>query len=129
MSVIDIKHKGDFEQTGKLLTLISRGGYFDGLDRIAEEGVKALKEATPKRTGLTADSWGYYIKKTENRVEINWTNSNVNNGVNVAMLIQYGHGTSSGVYVEGVDYINPALKPVFDAIGAKVWKEVTRSGK
>lgn len=129
MSLVEFKQKGNFERTNKLLTLIGKGRYMRGIEAIAQEGVARLKEYTPKDTGLTSESWSYKIEKTNNGIAINWTNSNINKGVNVAMIIQFGHGTSSGVYIEGVDYINPALQPIFDAIGAKVWREVAHSGK
>lgn len=107
--------------------MLGDGNYFVGLQKFGEAGVKALSEATPKKTGKTSESWSYSIDKTDNGVGISWSNSNVNDGVNIAMLIQYGHGTASGYYVEGVDYINPALKSIFDKILDGVWEEVTRN--
>lgn len=89
-------------------------------------GVDALREATPKRTGKTADSWSYEIKITDRFVTITWKNSNVVDGwANVAVLIQYGHATRGGAYVKGIDYINPAMRPVFEKMAQEVWMEVT----
>lgn len=129
IDVIKFKKKGGFENTEKFFKTIGQGDYLKGLEYYGEAGVSALMEATPKDTGKTAASWSYSINKTKRGVSITWNNSNVNDGVNIAMIIQYGHGTSSGYYIEGVDYINPALKPLFELMGKKVWKEVTRNAK
>lgn len=123
--MIRVHHKGDFKNTEKFLEKAKKGDFFKDLNKYGEMGVKALSEATPVRTGKTADSWDYEIEQSSESVHIYWTNSNENSGVNVAVLIQYGHGTGTGGYVQGIDYINPALKPVFDEIAEKVWKEVT----
>lgn len=124
--MITFKQKGNFGKLDRymksLLEISDRGD----LSRFGEMGVEALKKATPVDTGKTAGSWGYEIIRENNNVSIHWTNSNTNKGFNIALLIQYGHGTGYGYYVQGVDYINPALKPVFDAIAQSVWKEVTR---
>lgn len=91
-------------------------------------GVEALSSATPKNTGKTADSWHYEIVENgKHSVSIVWSNSNLNKGVNIALILQYGHGTRQGGYVQGIDYINPAVRPVFDDISQKAWEEVTRS--
>lgn len=127
--LIKFKSKGGFKNTEQFFKKIGGGDYLKGLEYFGEAGVSALRDATPKDTGKTANSWSYSIDKTKTGVTINWNNSNINDGVNIAMIIQYGHGTSSGYYVEGVDYINPALKPLFDLMGKKVWEEVTRSAK
>ena len=127
--MIKLSKKGGFANTEKFFKKIGQGDYLKGLQYYAEAGVSALMEATPKDTGKTAASWGYTINKTKTGVTITWNNSNINDGVNIAMIIQYGHGTPSGYYVEGVDYINPALKPLFDLMGKKVWEEVTHNGK
>lgn len=90
-------------------------------------GVEALSSATPVDTGKTANSWHYRIEEEgRHKVSIIWTNSNTNKGVNIALILQYGHGTRQGGYVKGIDYINPAMKPVFDAISNKAWEEVSR---
>jgi hypothetical protein len=91
-------------------------------ERYGAQGVEALRAATPKDSGLTANSWSYTIENWG----IGFNNSNIQNGYSVALLIQYGHGTKSGVYVEGIDYINPALRPIFDAIAQECWKEVQK---
>ena len=90
----------------------------------AQKGVQALEDATPRRTGLTALSWSYEIERTADSITITWTNSNFNKGVPIALMIQYGHGTGTGGYVPGVDYINPAMKPIFEEIEQRVMKEV-----
>ena len=125
-SMISFKQKGGWTKTSKFLKKLGDGDYYRGLDAIAQEGVIALSQATPRATGKTAESWSYTIKRTKGKVYIFWNNSNVVDGANVAMLIQYGHGTKEGVYISGRDYINPALRPVFNALGKRVWEEVTR---
>lgn len=127
--MIAFRHKGDFDKTTAFLMAAGRGDYLKGLERYGELGVELLKKATPRKTGKTADSWNYSIEKTNNGISINWNNSNVNKGVNVAILIQYGHATPQGYFIEGVDYINPALKPLFDTLGKKLWEEVTKDAK
>ena len=100
------------------------GDIFSGLDRYGQMGVNALASATPVDTGLTAQSWKYRIVKTRGRYTIEWYNTNVHNGSNVAILIQYGHGTGTGGFVQGRDYINPATRPIFDQIADDVWRKV-----
>lgn len=131
--LIKVKHKGDFKEIDKFFRRNGKGllrnkQFMSGIEAIAQKGVDALREATPKRTGKTSESWSYEIKideKNRENFEIVWNNSNQVNGANIAMLIQYGHSTKSGYYVEGRDYINPALKPIFDEIAEQVWAEVT----
>ena len=96
------------------------------LDEYGRQGVDALRSATPKDSGRTADSWDYKIERKNGSVTINWTNSNIVNGVNIAVIIQYGHATRNGAWVEGYDYINPAIKSIFNKIAESAWKEVTR---
>lgn len=124
---VTVKTKGNFRKTEKLLKKIRSGDYIPSLDRFGQIGVDALQTATPARSGLTASSWGYEIEKDETGIKIQWVNRNVNDGANVAILIQYGHGTGTGGYVQGIDYINPALKPIFDAIADEAWKEVRKA--
>jgi len=124
--MITIRHKGNFNKTEKFLKALQKQEFLKHLDQYGREGVKALTDATPINSGETATSWGYELDYKQGRVELWWTNSNVVDGVNVAILIQYGHGTRNGGYVEGIDYINPALKPVFDKIADKVWREVKK---
>lgn len=95
--------------------------------KYAEEGVKALEKATPKDTGLTASSWYYEIKNVKGGVIISWLNSNVNKNVPIAIIIQFGHGTGTGGYVKGTDYINPAMKNVFEEMANQLWEEVSKS--
>jgi hypothetical protein len=95
------------------------------LNRLAQQGVTALGAATPIRSGKTSSSWTFETKISRDRAEINWLNTNINQGVNIAVIIQYGHGTRNGGYVRGIDYINPAMRPVFDKIANDVWKVVT----
>lgn len=91
----------------------------------AEKGVNALRAATPRDSGIAASSWGYRVERTANSLTINWTNSNLEGGFPVAVMIQYGHGTGTGGWVQGRDYINPAMRPVFDQIAEDLWKAVT----
>lgn len=99
--------------------------YLNKLDKYGRLGVNALEKATPVDTGKTAASWRYEIESTENSVSIKWINSNENKGENIAVLIQFGHGTTNGGFVKGRDFINPALQQIFDKIVQDVWKEVT----
>lgn len=124
--MITIKSKGEWKKTAEFLTKAQRLALVPFLKEGAEKGVSALREATPYNTGLTSMSWDYEITTGPFGYEIAWTNSNENKGVNVAILLQYGHGTGTGGYVQGRDYINPAIKPIFDQIAEDIWKEVTR---
>lgn len=125
--MVIVKQKGDFSKMEKFLNTISKKLYYRNLQKYAEQGVAALASATPIDSGTTANSWDYEIRQTKNSVSIYWTNSNVNKGVPIAVIIQYGHGTRNGGYVQGRDYINPAMRPIFDKIAENVWKEVTSS--
>lgn len=128
MSMIGVKftHKGDLFRTEKFLQALKEKNFLKHLEKYGQMGVDALAEATPVDTGLTAASWGYEIHASGDTVSIIWTNSNVNKNVNIAIILQYGHGTRNGGYVQGRDYINPAMQPVFDHIADAVWMEVTR---
>lgn len=127
-NTIEVVHKGNFNHLEKFLGRLTGGQYLlNVLDKYGQKGVEALKAATPKDTGLTANSW-YYEKVVENgTAKLIWKNSNVHKGLNIAVLIQYGHGTGSGAYVQGIDYINPALAPVFDKLADDAWAEVTKA--
>ena len=125
--MVIVKQKGDFSKTEKFLNTINKKLYYRNLQKYAEQGVAALASATPIDRGTTANSWDYEIRQTKNSVSIYWTNSNVNKGVPIAVIIQYGHGTRNGGYVQGRDYINPAMRPIFDKIAENVWKEVISS--
>lgn len=120
-----IKHRGSLKKMEKFLQRADSDYFFRNLDKYGKMGVSALASATPKRTGKTASSWRYEIDKTGGKISISWLNDNVNDGVNIAVIIQYGHGTGTGAYVKGVDYINPALKNIFESIAEDIWKEVT----
>lgn len=122
--MIQFKHKGSFKNTENFFKKSLKRDYLKILDRYAQEGVKALAAATPIDTGKTAASWGYEIKQFNGEVRIIWTNSNIQDGVPIALIIQYGHVLPSGAYIQGRDYINPAIKPVFDKLAENVWKEV-----
>lgn len=122
-----ISQKGDFKKTEKFLEEAGNGSHVSKvLQGCGLMGVNALASASPKDSGLTAASWGYDIETSNAGVKITWTNSNENQGVNIALIYQYGHGTGTGGYVQGSDYINPAIKPVFDKISDIVWEEVTK---
>lgn len=121
-----LESKGDWTATKKFLTRLERNEIYKNLSRQGEKGVQALSSATPKDSGETANSWTYEVVVTNNNAQIIWKNSNINNGVNIAIILQTGHGTGTGGYVQGRDYINPAMRPIFDQIANEVWKEVTR---
>jgi hypothetical protein len=123
--MIGITMSGSFDRTEKFLRFIQRGQLYRDLDGYAREGVQALSAATPVESGLTAASWTYRLEIGGAGAKITWLNSNVNKGVPIAIILQYGHGTGTGGYVQGRDYINPAMRPVFDQIADKVWKAVT----
>ena len=123
--MISFKQKGDFSKTTKFL-IKAKNFHIVELDRYGKEGVEALRSATPVDTGKTASSWKYEIKRTKNGAEIVWSNTNIQNGVPIAVILQYGHATKNGGWVQGRDYINPALRPIFDKIAQNAWREVTR---
>ncbi len=123
--MIKYQTKGSFKKTMLFLEKTSKLK-LENLATYAQEGVDALSSATPVDSGLTADSWYYKITERGDSVVIEWLNSNLGDGwAPIALLIQYGHATGTGGYVEGIDYINPALRPIFDKIEKKVWREVT----
>lgn len=122
--VIVFRQKGNFKNTERFLKRANRFNIDQLLERYGQEGVEALRAATPKDTGLTANSWHYKVKKETDRITITWSNSNIQNGVPIAVILQYGHATRNGGYVEGIDYINPAMRPIFDRIAARAWEEV-----
>ena len=124
--MIKFVHKGSFKNTEAFLNRNKNMEIRDILDRYGREGVEALKANTPIDSGKTADSWGYEIVEDSKGYRIYWTNTHFNKGVNIAILIQYGHGTGTGGYVEGRDFINPAIRPIFDNMAESAWKEVTR---
>lgn len=122
---VNFEVSGGFMKTERFLNRMKRREYLNVLDEFGRDGVQALRNATPVDSGATAEAWDYEIKRTRNYTEIVWTNSNINDGVPIAVILQYGHGTGTGGYVQGRDYINPAIRPVFDKIVEKAWKVVT----
>lgn len=125
--MIVVKTSGNFNQTEKFLKRMTKGDIFKSLSKYGQRGVSALSNATPRRSGKTAGSWSYEVEMTDSSYTITWSNSNTNKGVNIAVILQYGHGTRNGGYVKGIDYINPAMRPVFDQIAEEAWREVTRA--
>ena len=121
---ISFSSKGDFSKTIKFLNKVKNVKINDILSKYGKIGVNALSQATPKDSGVTSQSWNYRIEVNNNNASIVWYNTNVVKGVNIAVILQYGHGTRNGGWVEGTDYINPAMKPIFDKIANQVWKEV-----
>nr|DAQ95991.1 MAG TPA: type I neck protein [Caudoviricetes sp.] len=127
--MIKLKTSGDksFKKTNSYFQKILQPLKLSTLDHYGKEGVSALQAVTPKDSGLTAKSWEYKIERQKERVSISFYNTNSQNGVNIAIILQYGHGTRNGGWVEGRDYINPAVQPVFDKIVEDAWKEVTNA--
>lgn len=123
---ISFVHHGDFSRTQRFLERCKEVVKLGDLDKFGQAGVQALRSATPKDSGKTADSWNYNIVRKNGSVTIEWVNSNVVDGVNIAVILQYGHGTRNGGYVQGRDYINPAIQPIFDEIADNAWKEVSK---
>ena len=124
--MISFRHKGDFSKLSSFLEKAKNAVCLGDLDRYGREGVSALASATPVDTGETANSWSYEIEHRNGSSVISFHNSNIQNGVPIAIIIQYGHGTGTGGWVEGRDYINPAIRPVFDKLANEAWREVTK---
>lgn len=124
--MITFRHKGDFSKFTRYLEKASRAARIDVLDKYGREGVAALASATPIDSGQTANSWAYEITRSRGQAAIEFYNTNVQNGVPIAIILQYGHGTGTGGWVEGRDYINPAIQPIFDKIADDAWREVTK---
>lgn len=122
--MLRFRQKGNFRKTENFLNRMAKEDYLKILNRYGIAGVDVLRTATPKDSGKTAASWGYEIEETSTGVKLVFTNSNINNGVNIAIILQYGHGTGTGGYVQGRDYINPAIRPIFDSIAEEAWREV-----
>lgn len=123
--MIVLSSKGDFSKATRYFERLKETAKLGVLDKYGQEGVAALSSATPVETGLTASSWTYKIQLSESSASIEFHNSNINNGVPIAIILQYGHGTGTGGWVQGRDYINPAIRPIFDKIVEDLWKEVT----
>lgn len=122
--MLSFKQKGDFSKLNSFLEKSKEAIKIGNLNRYGRQGVNALREYTPKDTGQTANSWSYEIIREKDSVSISFHNSNIQNGVPIAIILQYGHGTKNGSWVEGRDYINPAIRPIFDKIAKDAWKEV-----
>lgn len=124
--MIRFRHKGDFSKLTRYFERVKETAKIGVLDKYGKAGVAALSSATPVDSGLTAGSWYYEIKRQNGLVSINFLNSHVNKGVPIAIILQYGHGTGTGGWVQGRDYINPAIQPIFDKIADDAWREVTK---
>ncbi len=124
--MISVRQKGDFAKLTRYLVKNRRGIKLRNLEKYGREGVAALESATPVDTGLTAKSWYYEIERRSGAAAITFYNSNVQNGIPIAIILQYGHGTGTGGWVQGRDYINPAIQPIFDKIANDAWREVTK---
>ena len=125
--MISFRQKGDFSNLDRYLKKMKKADRSSILDKYGREGVAALSSATPVQTGTTANSWYYKIEHKKESASITFYNSNINKGVPIAIILQYGHGTQNGGWVQGRDYINPAIQPVFDRIAEEAWKEVTKA--
>ena len=124
--MISFRQKGDFSKLTRFLERGKESVKIGDLDKYGREGVAALSSATPIDSGKTANSWSYEITNKDGSVTITFNNSNIQNGVPIAIILQYGHGTRNGGWVQGRDYINPAIQPVFDEIVDKAWREITK---
>lgn len=124
--MITFRQKGDFSKLTRFLERAKEAVRLGDLDKYGREGVAALASATPVNSGKTASSWHYKIEHKNSSASITFYNSNINNGVPIAIILQYGHGTRNGGYVQGRDYINPAIQPIFDKIADEAWRGVTK---
>ena len=124
--MISFRQKGDFSKLDHYFERVKEAAKIGVLDKYGQAGVSALSSATPVESGKTASSWYYEIKRQNGSVALEFYNSNVNNGVPIAVILQFGHGTGTGGWVQGRDYINPAIQPIFDKIAEDAWKEVTK---
>ena len=124
--MISFRQKGDFSKLDHYFERVKEAAKIGVLDKYGQAGVSALSSATPVESGKTAGSWYYEIKRQNGSVALEFYNSNVNNGVPIAVILQFGHGTGTGGWVQGRDYINPAIQPIFDKIAEDAWKEVTK---
>ena len=124
--MISFRQKGDFSKLNRYFERVKEAAKIGVLDKYGQAGVSALSSATPVESGKTAGSWHYEIKRQNGSVSIEFLNSNINKGVPIAVILQFGHGTGTGGWVQGRDYINPAIQPIFDKIAEDAWKEVTK---
>lgn len=125
-TMIRFRQKGDFSKLTSYLERAKEKARISILDKYGKQGVAALSSATPVNTGLTASSWYYEVEHSEGRATLSFLNSNIQNGIPIAIILQYGHGTGTGGWVQGRDYINPVVRPLFDKIANEAWKEVTK---
>lgn len=124
--MITFRHKGDFSKLNRYFERVKEAAKIGVLDKYGRAGVAALASATPVKSGKTANSWTYEIERQNGSASIVFHNTNVNQGVPIAIILQYGHGTGTGGWVQGRDYINPAIQPIFDKLADDAWKEVTK---
>lgn len=124
--MIVLKQKGDFRKLSNFFEKTKKIINISKLDKYGALGVEALKNSTPRKTGLTANSWDYAITNRDGIISLSFYNTNIQNGENIAILLQYGHGTRNGGFVQGIDYINPAVRPIFEAIADEAWKDVIK---
>jgi hypothetical protein len=124
--MIKVTHKGSFKKAEAFLNRMKDRQQFSGLSKFGPIGVAALAAATPVESSKTANSWDYRIKEKPGFFSIEWINTNIEDGIPIAIILQYGHGTGTGGYIPGRDYINPAIRPIFDQIAADMWKVVTQ---
>ena len=124
-SAVSFTSTGSFDRTERFLAFLRGMSVNDILAKYGQKGVEALSAATPVESGETAASWSFDVTGSGGNYQISWSNSHVNEGVQIAVILQYGHGTGTGGYIQGRDYINPAMRPIFDQIANDVWKEVT----
>lgn len=124
--MIKVRHKGNFYKTIKYMGRLKKAVDPKMFDKYGREGVAALASTTPVKTGLTANSWYYRVTSNANQITLEFLNSNIQNGVPIAIILFYGHGTRNGGWVEGYDYINPAIQPIFNKITEEMWREVSR---
>lgn len=122
-----IVSKGEFKNLEKFLERMEKNSIFEELDKYGRAGVEALRSMTPVDTGITANSWSYSVAVGREETRIIWNNTNINKGVNIAIILQFGHGTGTGGYVQGRDYINPAVQPTMDTIARNVWEAVKKA--
>lgn len=125
--MISVTHSGDFKNIEQFFNRMKTRDVLSILNKYGKRGVDLLSKNTPRDTGETAESWEYEVSKKEGQYSIYWSNFNDNDGVNIAMIIQYGHGTKNGGYVRGIDYINPALSTIFSEMADELWEEVVHS--
>ena len=126
--MIRFETRGDFKKSTRWLSKLQRAEFYEKVNAIAAQGTSALASATPVDSSKTAASWTHQVTISRGGCKVEWLNSNVNAGVPIAIILQYGHGTGTGGYVAGRDYINPAMTPIFEKIANEVWNEVTRIG-